>query len=222
MTNGATVADAVAGVLVPASLSVAVTLRVNVAAVAQVCATATDVPPVTDCTGVPSPQSIANVNPAAVSAAEASVALNVIVAGAPAMIPGGTFATAAVGATLVIVSVDVAVDTDGPSVTWRPIVTTAGPSSRPSPVSVVVVTVGFGPVASSNWPSLSRSHAKLAVGPAAVALASSVKLSPSATVYGPPASGTTRGATPTDVVAGVLVPPSLSVAVTVTGNVPAV
>src|SRR5262245_14521780 len=169
-TAADTVADAVAGALVPPSLSVAVTVTVNVPDVAHVCATDIDAPPVTDCAGVPSPQLIANVKPAAGSAADGSVALKSRVTDVLATMPVGTFVTLAVGATLVIVSVDAAVDTDGPSVTCTLIASgPAGPSSSPSEVSVAAVTVGFEPVASSNWVSLSRSHAYVAVGPAVLA-----------------------------------------------------
>src|SRR5262249_56317849 len=97
--------------------------------VAQVGATTVVVPPpATGCTGVPSPQSIASVNPAAVSAAEGSVVENVASVRIPASVPGGTVIDPNVGATLVIVSVASSVATVGPSVTRTDTVRADGPS----------------------------------------------------------------------------------------------
>ena len=178
-------------------------------------------PPVTDCVGVPSPQSIAYVNPAALSAVDGSVAPNVTSPGVAVTIPVGTSMTEAVGATLVIVrwrrrSV------------WPPSVTChrhgerTGRGRRRDRARRAQrrSTVGVTPVASSNWPSLSRSQAKsrrrrparpAAVQGQCVALGNRV---------GPAGVGATKGRTVTGAVAGGLVPASLSVAVTLTVNVP--
>ncbi len=98
-------------------------------------------------------------NPAALSAAEASVAEKVNDAGVPWTSPGGTV-TDAVGASSATLSVDVSASTDAPSVICTPIVSgPAGPSLMPRALRWAAVTVGVGPVASSNWLSLSRSQA---------------------------------------------------------------
>src|SRR5262249_29260744 len=161
-------------------------------------------------TGVPSPQSTASVNPAAMSAAEGSVVVKVRIAGVPATIPGGTEVAPIVGATLVTVTVALSVATAEPSVTRTETVWVDGPSPSPRASRWAWVGGGVARVASSNCPSASTSQAKVAPAPADDPVASRVRDPPSATVYGPPASA---DVTVTVVVTGALVPPSLSVAV---------
>src|SRR5262245_23500525 len=87
----------------------------------------------------------------------------------PATGPAGVLVIEAVGGALVRVTVAVSVATVGPAVTWTVIVRgPAGPSPRPSEARPAGFIVGVGPVASSNWPSPSRSQAYVAVAGAEV------------------------------------------------------
>src|SRR5689334_1379402 len=102
---------------------------------------------------------MAYANPAAMSATDGSTAPNVTEPGWPTTVDGA-LVTLAVGGTLLIVSVVAAVDTCAPDVTRSEIARgPAGPSPSPSAARVAADTVGVGPVASSNCPSPSTSHA---------------------------------------------------------------
>src|SRR5262245_28915414 len=93
----------VTGALTPPSLSSAVTVTVFVPVVRNVCVTTVPDGPVTVSTADPSPQSIRNLNPAAVSTVDGSLAFRVKDAGSPGTETVGPVSDA-VGTTLVTVN----------------------------------------------------------------------------------------------------------------------